>query len=99
MDLGRSSMTEPSNADKEGHSSAARLEWPNSSPSGPGCYGLGGVNPAFDFLPEVDPLNYVSRVTTPLLLLSGELDHIFSLEASAKLFSRNSARAQPTRGT
>ncbi|MGW8369634.1 MAG: SUMF1/EgtB/PvdO family nonheme iron enzyme, partial [Gammaproteobacteria bacterium] len=47
---------------------------------------LGGVNPTHGFLPEVDPLSYVARVSTPLLLLSGELDNIYPLETSAKPF-------------
>lgn len=34
--------------------------------------------------PEVDPLNFVSRVKVPILVLSGRFDDVFPLETSAK---------------
>lgn len=36
--------------------------------------------------PLVEPFNFVSRVTVPVLMLSGELDNIYPLETSAKPF-------------
>jgi formylglycine-generating enzyme required for sulfatase activity/fermentation-respiration switch protein FrsA (DUF1100 family) len=47
---------------------------------------VGAVNPEFAFLPEIDPMNYLSRVTVPVLMLNGELDNIVPLEAAAKPF-------------
>jgi formylglycine-generating enzyme required for sulfatase activity/dienelactone hydrolase len=47
---------------------------------------VGGVNPEFAFLPEIDPMNYLSRVTVPVLMLNGELDNIVPLDAAAKPF-------------
>ena len=47
---------------------------------------VGGVNPEFEFLPEIDPMNYLSRVTTPVLMLNGELDNVVPLEAAARPF-------------
>ena len=35
-------------------------------------------------LPEVDPLNYVSRVKSPVLMLNGQYDHYFPVETSMK---------------
>jgi tRNA A-37 threonylcarbamoyl transferase component Bud32/pimeloyl-ACP methyl ester carboxylesterase len=35
-------------------------------------------------LPEVDPLNYVSRVKKPVLMLNGQYDHYFPVETSMK---------------
>ena len=35
-------------------------------------------------LPEVNPINYISRVSTPLLLLVGRYDTIFPYQLSAK---------------
>ncbi len=34
--------------------------------------------------PEVDPINFLPRATTPLLMLSGRLDVVFPLETSAR---------------
>ena len=47
---------------------------------------VGAVNPQFAFLPEIDPMSYLSRVTVPVLMLNGELDNIIPLEAAAKPF-------------
>jgi formylglycine-generating enzyme required for sulfatase activity/fermentation-respiration switch protein FrsA (DUF1100 family) len=47
---------------------------------------VGAVNPEFAFLPEIDPMNYLSRVAVPVLMLNGELDNIIPLEAAAKPF-------------
>ena len=47
---------------------------------------VGAVNPEFAFLPEIDPMNYLSRVTIPVLMLNGELDNIIPLEAAARPF-------------
>lgn len=35
-------------------------------------------------LPEVDPINYITRVTQPTLMLNGELDFFFPAETSQK---------------
>ena len=35
-------------------------------------------------LPEADQINYVSRVTQPVLMLNGEHDNYFPLETSQK---------------
>ncbi len=35
-------------------------------------------------LPEVDPINYVSRVNTPVLMINGKYDFEFTYETSAK---------------
>jgi dipeptidyl aminopeptidase/acylaminoacyl peptidase len=34
--------------------------------------------------PEVNPINYISRISTPLLLLVGRYDTIFGYQQSAK---------------
>ena len=47
---------------------------------------VGGVNPEFEFLPEIDPMHFLPRVTTPTLMLNGELDNIVPLEAAARPF-------------
>lgn len=47
---------------------------------------VGAVNPEFAFLPEIDPMSYLSRVTIPVLMLNGELDNIVPLEAAARPF-------------
>ncbi len=39
-------------------------------------------------LPEVDPLNFLPRVTTPLIMLNGEYDVVFPLEVAQKPFYR-----------
>jgi dienelactone hydrolase len=38
----------------------------------------------YAFMPEVDPLNFITRVTTPTLLVNGRDDFRFPLEASQK---------------
>jgi len=43
---------------------------------------VGGLNDWYWFLPEVDPLNFVTRVHSPVLMLNGEHDIIFPLETS-----------------
>jgi hypothetical protein len=35
-------------------------------------------------MPEAEPFHFASRVRIPVLMLSGELDHLFPLETSAK---------------
>jgi dipeptidyl aminopeptidase/acylaminoacyl peptidase len=35
-------------------------------------------------LPEADPINYITRVTQPTLMLNGELDFFFPVETSQK---------------
>lgn len=47
---------------------------------------VGGVNPEFEFLPEIDPMHFLPRVMTPVLMLNGELDNIVPLEAAARPF-------------
>jgi pimeloyl-ACP methyl ester carboxylesterase len=42
--------------------------------------GLGRSTP----LPEIDPFNYITRVTMPILVLNGRDDFIFPLETSQK---------------
>jgi dienelactone hydrolase len=44
---------------------------------------VGGLS-ALPTQPEVDPFNYVTRVTTPVLMLNGEYDMIHPLEDSAQ---------------
>jgi dienelactone hydrolase len=59
---------------------------------------VGAVNPEFAFLPEIDPMNYLSRVTVPVLMLNGELDNIVPLEAAAKpFFARLGTRPEDKR--
>jgi hypothetical protein len=36
--------------------------------------------------PEVDPLNFLPRIRTPVLLLAGKYDHLFPVETSQKPF-------------
>lgn len=35
-------------------------------------------------LPEVDPVNYISRITIPTIMMNGKYDHYFPLETSQK---------------
>jgi formylglycine-generating enzyme required for sulfatase activity/cephalosporin-C deacetylase-like acetyl esterase len=44
---------------------------------------LGGLS-TMKRLPEADPLNYVSRVKIPVLMLNGEFDFIFPLETNVR---------------
>ena len=43
---------------------------------------VGGLWDIYDFLPEADPLNFVTRVATPVLMLNGEFDIVFPLETA-----------------
>jgi dienelactone hydrolase len=43
---------------------------------------VGGFRINRRFLPEVDPLNFVTRVRSPVLMLNGEYDIVFPLETS-----------------
>jgi formylglycine-generating enzyme required for sulfatase activity/dienelactone hydrolase len=38
--------------------------------------------PYRDLLPEVDPINFVPRITIPVLMLEGRYDHLFPVEES-----------------
>ena len=38
--------------------------------------------PYRDLLPEVDPVNFVSRIKIPVLMLEGRYDHLFPVEQS-----------------
>jgi eukaryotic-like serine/threonine-protein kinase len=44
--------------------------------------GLGSTRP----LPEVDPLNYLSRVNVPVLMINGRLDGVYPLDTHAQPF-------------
>jgi dienelactone hydrolase len=46
--------------------------------------GLGMQRP----LPEADPINFLPRITVPVLMLNGRFDHYFPLETSQKPFFR-----------
>jgi dienelactone hydrolase len=41
---------------------------------------VGGLWEYFEFLPEADPINFVTRVRTPVLMLNGEFDIVFPYE-------------------
>jgi DNA-binding winged helix-turn-helix (wHTH) protein/dienelactone hydrolase len=43
---------------------------------------VGGLNDRNRFLPEADPLNYLTGVRSPVLMLNGEYDIVFPLETS-----------------
>ena len=43
---------------------------------------VGGLNTWHRYLPEVDALNFVTRVDAPILMLNGEFDIVFPLETS-----------------
>ena len=45
---------------------------------------VGGFRIHRRFLPEVDPLNFVTRVRSPVLMLNGEYDIVFPLETAQK---------------
>jgi dienelactone hydrolase len=44
----------------------------------------GGLQVAFHYLPEADPLNFVTHVTIPVLMLNGRYDATFPLESSQR---------------
>jgi dienelactone hydrolase len=44
---------------------------------------LGGL-PRWSILPEIDPINYVSRINIPALMLNGRYDPLFPYESSLK---------------
>lgn len=44
----------------------------------------GGLQVAFRYLPEGDPLNFVTHVTIPVLMLNGRYDDTFPLESSQR---------------
>jgi pimeloyl-ACP methyl ester carboxylesterase len=44
----------------------------------------GGLQSAFRFRPEVDLINYVTRVRTPTLMLHGRYDLVVPLETDAR---------------
>jgi fermentation-respiration switch protein FrsA (DUF1100 family) len=41
---------------------------------------VGGLWEIVEFLPEADPLNFVTRVQTPVLMLNGQYDIVFPYE-------------------
>jgi cephalosporin-C deacetylase-like acetyl esterase len=41
----------------------------------------GGL-PGIQQVPEIDPLNYVSRIRVPVLMVNGRFDHLFPIETS-----------------
>jgi eukaryotic-like serine/threonine-protein kinase len=43
---------------------------------------VGGLWDIYRFLPEIDPLNFVTRVRTPVLMLNGQYDVVFPLETA-----------------
>jgi len=45
---------------------------------------VGGLWDIHRFLPEIDPLNFVTRVRAPVLMLNGEYDIVFPLETAQK---------------
>ena len=45
---------------------------------------VGGLWEYFEFLPEGDPLNFVTRVTTPVLMLNGQYDIVFPYETGQR---------------
>jgi dienelactone hydrolase len=45
---------------------------------------VGGLWDIYRCLPEVDPLNFVTRVRSPVLMLNGEYDIVFPLETAQK---------------
>jgi dienelactone hydrolase len=49
----------------------------------------GGLNVRWDYLPEVDPLNFVRHVTIPVLMLNGRYDDSFPLVSSQLPLFRN----------
>jgi eukaryotic-like serine/threonine-protein kinase len=49
---------------------------------------LAGGLPSSRFAPEIDAINFITRVTTPTLLLSGRYDFLFPVESSQEPFMR-----------
>ncbi len=45
---------------------------------------VGGLWDVYRFLPEIDPLNFVTQVRSPVLMLNGEYDIVFPLETAQK---------------
>ncbi|MCZ6759128.1 MAG: SUMF1/EgtB/PvdO family nonheme iron enzyme [Gemmatimonadetes bacterium] len=45
---------------------------------------VGGLDDSQQYLPEVDPINFVTRVRTPVLMINGEYDIVVPLETSQK---------------
>ena len=45
---------------------------------------VGGLWEYFEFLPEADPLNFVTQVRTPVLMLNGEFDIVFPYETGQR---------------
>ena len=45
---------------------------------------VGGLWDYYQFLPEIDPLNFVTRVHSPVLMLNGEYDIVFPLQTAQK---------------
>ena len=45
---------------------------------------VGGLWPRYRFLPEIDPINFVTRVRKPVLMINGEYDIVFPLETAQK---------------
>jgi cephalosporin-C deacetylase-like acetyl esterase len=43
---------------------------------------VGGLWDIYRFMPEIDPLNFVTRVRTPVLMLNGQYDVVFPLETA-----------------
>jgi eukaryotic-like serine/threonine-protein kinase len=59
---------------------------------------VGGLWDIYSFMPEIDPLNFVSRVHTPVLMLNGQYDIVFPLEtAQLPLFERLGTRPEHKR--
>lgn len=46
----------------------------------------GGFQPIIQYLPEADPLNFITRVTVPVLMLGGRYDPLYPLESSQRPF-------------
>ena len=45
---------------------------------------VGGLWEYFQFLPEADPINFVTRVKTPVLMLNGQYDIVFPYETGQR---------------
>ena len=56
---------------------------------------VGGIHPDQQFLPEVDPMNFLPRVNLPVLMLNADLDAIVPLHDGAiPYFERIGTRAE-----
>ena len=42
---------------------------------------VAGLWTARRFMPEIDPLNFVTRVTLPVLMINGQYDPVFPMES------------------